>query len=195
MKPSCVRTTALALAAAVPGMAFAAPATYEVDPDHTYPAFEADHMGGLSVWRGKLRTTSGKVVYDREARAGTVEVTMDMKSIDFGHEGMNEHARKADILDVDKYPAATFKGRLVNFSGATPGAVEGELTLRGTTRPVTLTINSFKCMEHPMAKREVCGADAVATINREDFGITIGKPLFRMDVKLLISIEALKAAG
>lgn len=175
------------------GLAQAAPVTYEIDPNHTYPAFEADHMGGLSLWRGKIKSTQGKVVYDREGRTGSVEVTMDMKSLDFGHQGMNEHAAKPDIFDVEKYPTAAFKGKLTQFKGDVPGAVEGELTLHGVTKPVTLTITRFKCMQHPMENREVCGADAVANIKRDDFGISIGKPLFDMNVKLLIGIEALRA--
>jgi polyisoprenoid-binding protein YceI len=173
--------------------AMAAPVTYNIDPDHTYPAFEADHMGGLSVWRGKIASSSGTVVLDREGKTGTVEVTMQMKSIDFSNAGLNAHMQKPDMLDTEKFPTATFKGKLTKFSGDAPGAVDGTLTLHGVTKPVQLTINAFKCMMHPMAKREVCGADASATINRDDFGISAGKPMFRMDVKLLITIEAIKA--
>jgi polyisoprenoid-binding protein YceI len=174
--------------------ALAAPVTYNVDPDHTYPAFEADHMGGLSVWRGKVNSTSGKVVFDRAAKSGTVDVTMDMKSIDFGHDKMNQHANSPDIFDSAKFPTATFKGTLASFNGENPTEVKGELTLHGVTKPVTLKLNSFLCKENPMMKKEVCGADAVATINREDFGVAYGKGFgFKMDVKLLITIEAVKA--
>jgi len=172
----------------------AAPVTYNIDSDHTYPAFEADHMGGLSVWRGKINSTSGKVVYDSAAKAGTVDVTMDMKSIDFGHDKMNTHTSSADMLDVAKFPTATFSGKLAAFNGANPTEVQGNLTLHGVTKPVTLKINSFLCKPHPMSKKEVCGADASATINREDFGVSYGKAMgFNMSVKLLISIEAVKA--
>jgi len=174
--------------------AFAAPATYNVDPAHTYPAFEADHMGGLSLWRGKAKTTSGTIVYDAAAKSGTVDITVDMKSLDFGHDKMNEHANSPDIFDTAKFPTATFKGTLAKFNGDAPTEVQGQLTMHGVTKPVTLKLNSFLCKPNPMSKKEVCGADAVGTINREDFGVAYGKQMgFKMDVKLLISIEAIKA--
>ena len=175
-------------------VAQAAPVTYDIDPGHTYPAFETDHMGGLSVWRGKINATSGKVVLDRAAKTGTVEVTMDMKSIDFGHDKMNEHSLSPDMFDVAKFPTAKFSGKLAAFNGENPTGVQGNLTLHGVTKPVTLKINSFMCKPNPMSKKETCGADASATINREDFGVSYGKAMgFKMDVKLLISIEAVRA--
>ena len=171
----------------------AAPATYTIDPAHTYPAFEADHMGGLSLWRGKINSSTGKITLDKAAETGTVEVTMDMKTIDFGHQGLNEHAQTPDLFDTAKYPTATFTGTLVGFHDGAPTAVEGTLTLHGVTKPVTLTVNKFLCREHPMTKKEVCGADASAQINRDDFGVSLGKTLgFNMGVVLRISVEALK---
>jgi polyisoprenoid-binding protein YceI len=172
----------------------AAPVTYNVDPQHTYPAFEADHMGGLSIWRGKVNSTSGKVVLDTAAKGGSVDVTMDMKSIDFGMDKMNEHANSPDIFDTAKFPTATFSGKLGGFKGDVPTEVVGNLTLHGVTKPATLKINTFMCKPNPMTKKEVCGADASANINREDFGVAYGKNFgFKMDVKLLITIEAIKA--
>ncbi|HVY63347.1 MAG TPA: YceI family protein [Gammaproteobacteria bacterium] len=178
---------------ALAGAALAAPATYNIDPAHTYPTFEADHMG-ISFWRGKINSSSGKVTLDKAAGTGTVDVTMDMKSIDFGHQGLNDHAQTPDLFDTAKFPTATFTGKLVKFRDGAPTAVEGTLTLHGVTKPVTLTIDKFVCKEHPMMKREVCGADATAQINREDFGISFGKQMgFNMGVTLRISVEALAA--
>lgn len=175
--------------------ALAAPATYDLDPEHVYPSFEADHFGGISVWRGKFTKTSGKVVIDREAKTGTVEVTIDMNSVSTGNEKLDNHLRTdAVLLDVAKYPTATYKGKLVNFKDGAPTEVQGDLTLHGVTKPVTLTIRSFKCMQHPMKKKEFCGADASASFNREEFGITFGKNFgFKMDVKLAIQVEAFAA--
>jgi polyisoprenoid-binding protein YceI len=188
--------TALAFVAGslVTGLALAEPATYNVDPAHTYPAFEADHMGGLSIWRGKFNSSSGKVVYDKAAKAGTVEITVDTKSIDFGMDKMNEHANSAEIFDTAKFPTAVFKGKLAKFNGEAPTEVQGELTLHGVTKPVTLKVLSFLCKPNPMTKKETCGADALATINREDFGVSYGKSFgFKMDVTLRITVEAVKA--
>jgi polyisoprenoid-binding protein YceI len=174
--------------------AYAAPVTYDLDPGHTYPSFEADHMGGLSILRGKFNKSMGKVVLDKEAKTGTVEVEIDTSSLDFGHDKLNEHAKSGEMFDVAKFPTATFKGKISKFNGDKPSEVTGELTLRGVTKPVTLKINQFLCKEHPMRKKEVCGADAEGTINRADFGINYGQQYgFKQDVKLRIEAEAIKA--
>ncbi|MES2322435.1 MAG: YceI family protein [Pseudomonadota bacterium] len=179
------------LLAASAASAIAAPDTYTIDPNHTYPSFEADHMG-LSFWRGKYKKTKGTVVLDRAAKTGSLDIQIEADSIDFGHEGMNAHARKEDIFDVAKFPTVSYKSKSVTFKGEVPASIEGELTLHGVTKPVTLTINKFKCIEHPMHKKEVCGADASATFNRGDFGVSKGLPFFSPDVRLSIQVEALK---
>jgi len=172
------------------GIAFAAD-TYKIDPSHTYPSFEADHMG-ISVWRGKFKKTEGTVTLDRQKKTGTIDITVFTDSIDFGHDGMNAHAKKDDIFDVAKFPTATFKAKSIKFTGDVPTSAEGEFTLHGVTKPLTLTINKFKCIEHPMNKREVCGADVSGTFQRSDFGITKGLPAFSPEVKLAIQVEAVK---
>ncbi|QVQ27677.1 YceI family protein [Achromobacter deleyi] len=171
--------------------AAAAPVTYDLDPSHTYPSFEADHFGGLSTWRGKFNKSSGVVVLDREARTGTVEVTVDINSVDFGHDEMNQHAVAPDIFDAAKYPTATFKGKFTKFDGDRPEEATGDLTLRGVTRQVKLDIDDFKCIDHPMLKREVCGADVSTKFNRKDFGLTFGLDMgFKPEVELEIQVEA-----
>ena len=189
-----IRTLTLIAALLGTSAAFAAPATYKVDPDHTFPSFEADHMGGLSVWRGKLNTTSGTIGYDKDAKTGTVDITVDVASIDFGHDKLNEHAKSPDIFDVAKFPTATYKGKLAGFREGAPTEVDGTLTLHGVTKPLKLKINSFLCKPNPMNKKETCGADASGSFSREDFGVSYGKAYgFKMDVKLAIQVEAVKA--
>lgn len=174
--------------------AVAAPTTYQIEPSHTYPSFEADHMGGLSVWRGKFNKTSGSVTLDKMAQQGSVDITVDIDSIDYGFDLMNTKAKSEELFDAAKYPTATYKGKLAGFKKGTPTKVVGDLTLRGITKPVQLKILSFKCMPHPMVKREVCGADAIATFKRDDFGMAAGKDWgFKMDVTLRIQVEALAA--
>jgi len=183
------------MAALVSASAFAVPVTYVLDPTHTYPSFAADHMGGLSVWRGKFDATSGTVVYDKDAKSGTIDVTVDMSSIDFGMPKLNEHAKSAEIFDVAKYPTAVYSGKFTKFSGATPREAEGTLTLHGVTKPLTLKINSFLCKPSPMTKKEVCGADASATFNRSDFGVNFGdKYGFKQEVTLQIQVEGSPAS-
>lgn len=157
-----------ALAAALP--AAAAETRYTIDPGHTYPSLEMSHMG-ISVFRGKFNKTTGKITLDREAKTGTVDVQVDPASLDFGNDEMAAGSREKDWLDVAAYPTMTYKGKLT-FTGDTPSGVDGELTLRGVTKPLKLRIDSFKCIQHPMRKKEVCGADALGEFNRADFGMT-----------------------
>lgn len=177
-------------AAASAVTAFAAD-TYTIDPGHTYPSFEADHMG-ISVLRGKFTRNKGSVVLDRAAKTGSVNIEIDAASIDFGNEKLNNHSKGEEMFDVAKFPTATYVGKSIKFNGDTPVAVDGELTLRGVTKPLTLTINKFKCIIHPMHKKEVCGADASAEFKRNDFGINYGLPRFAPEVKLQIEVEAIK---
>lgn len=173
-------------------LAAAAPVVYKLDPAHTYPSFEADHMAGVSVWRGKMTKSAGTVTLDKAAGAGTVDVTVDLASIDFGQKQLNKWAAGPEFFDVEKYPKAVYKGRLDGFVNGAPTQVIGDFTLHGVTRPLTLQINSFKCIAHPMFKRELCGADALATFKRDDFGLNAGKDWgFNMDVTLRIQVEGI----
>lgn len=165
--------------------------TYTIEPSHTYPSFEADHMG-ISVWRGKFTKTRGTVTLDRTAKTGSMEITIDADSIDFGHKQMNKEARGEKFFNTEKFPVVTYKSQSIKFSGDTPIAAEGDLTLLGITRPVMLTINKFKCIRHPLYQREVCGADASAEFKRTDFGMDFGVPKYAApEVKLAIQVEAL----
>jgi polyisoprenoid-binding protein YceI len=168
----------------------AAPITYQVDPMHTYPSFEADHMG-LSYWRGKINKNSGTVVLDKSAGVGSVDITIELSSIDFGLEPMNAWAKGKDFFNVKASPKAKYKGSLANFVDGNPTQLNGELTLNGRTQPVNLNINRFKCMPHPLHKRELCGADASGSFKRDAFGLDTGKDYgFNMDVSLRIQVEA-----
>jgi polyisoprenoid-binding protein YceI len=180
----------IALAAYAVVSAAMAADTYTIEPKHTYPSFEADHMG-ISVWRGKFTKTSGTIQLDRAAKNGAVDIAIDPASIQFGLVALDEHVKSADMLDVAKFPTASYKGNIV-FNGDVPSAVDGQLTLHGETHPVKLTINSFKCITNPMLKREVCGADAIGEFKRSDFGVSYGTPKFSPLVKLQIQVEAIK---
>lgn len=171
--------------------AHAAPVTYEIEPGHTYPSFEADHMG-MSVWRGKFTKTAGQIVYDKATGLGAVDLVVHTDSVDYGLAQMNSVAKGETLFDVEKYPYARYTGQLVAPVNGQPTQVVGELTLHGKTLPVTLAILKFKCTAHPLFKRDWCGADALATINREAFGIDAGKAYgFDMGVTLRIQVEAL----
>jgi polyisoprenoid-binding protein YceI len=181
-----------ALAASLSFSAFADVSTYQLDPEHTYPSFEADHVGGLSVWRGKFDKSQGTVTLDRTAKTGTVEVATDIASVHTGSTKLDQNLQSQQFFDASKFPEASYKGT-IKFEGDKPTSIIGNLTMHGVTKPLTLTIDSFKCMPHPMLKREVCGVDAVGEFDRSDFGVDFGKAYgFSMKTKVLISAEALK---
>lgn len=167
---------------------------YTIDPSHTYPSFQAAHIGGISFWRGKFDKTSGTVTLDRVAKSGSINITVDTTSIDFGLEKMNEHARSPELFDTTKFPTAIYKSTKIKFDGETPVEVEGEFTLHGVTKPLTLKVNAFKCIISPFTKKEVCGADVSAELDRSDYGISYGlpQPIPTGKVTLAIQVEANK---
>jgi polyisoprenoid-binding protein YceI len=176
------------------GIASGAPATYSIDPDHTHPSFETDHFGGLSVWRGIFKKTTGTITLDKAAQTGSVDVTVDLASADLAHDKVNEVVVGPEIFNTAKYPAAHYRGTLGGFVDGVPTTATGNLTMHGVTKPLDLKVKSFKCMPHPMYKREVCGADALGTLHRDEFGIDSGKAYgFNMEVTLRIQVEAINA--
>jgi polyisoprenoid-binding protein YceI len=185
-KLSIIAAGALAL-----GMSFGAMAadTYKLDPSHTYPSFEADHFGGVSTWRGKFNKSSGEVVLDRAAKTGTVDVKIDISSVDTGNDKLNEHLQKPEFFDAAKFPTAEYKGTSIKFDGDTPTEVVGSLTMHGVTKPLNLTIEHFKCFVNPMMKKEVCGVEATTTFDRGDFGIDYGKS-YGFSLKTVLHIQA-----
>lgn len=183
--------TALMCAAAFAMPAAAAPETFVIDNNHTFPRFEYSHFG-LSNQVSHFDKTTGKIVLDRAARTGSVDVTIDTTSVNTGNAEFNKHIQAADFFDTKKYPAITFKSTKMNFKGDTPASVDGNLTVKGVTRPVTLALASFKCMPHPMLKKEACGANAVTKIRRSDFNAGKYAPGVSDDVTLTIAVEAIK---
>jgi len=181
------------LLAAYAGTALAKPVTFVCDPAHTYPSFAADHLGGLSVWRGKFTKSTCTIVLDRQQRTGTADVTVDTSSIDFGLAKLNEHAQTPDFFDVARYPTATYKGTLADFVNGKPTRIVGNFTLHGVTRPLTLTIRTFKCEDVPMMHQYRCGADAEGQFQRDQYGLDFGKAFgFAMWVRLHIQVEAVR---
>jgi len=171
--------------------AFAAPETYGVEPNHTYANFSYNHMG-LSTQISKFSKTSGTVVYDKAAKTGSVDITIDMKSVDTGSNLFNGHIQGADFLDTAAFPTATFKSTKVVFEGDKPASIEGNLTIKGVTKPVTLKVSHFTNMEHPMAKKDAIGANASTLIKRSEFNAGKYAPAVGDDVTITISLEAIK---
>jgi polyisoprenoid-binding protein YceI len=170
---------------------FAAPETYNVEPTHTYPRFEYSHFG-YSNQQQRFDKTSGKIVIDRAAKTGSVEVSIDTTSVNTGYALFNQHLQGEDFFDTAKYPAISFKSTKVKFEGDKPVAVEGNLTIKGVTKPVTLTVTSFHSMPHPMLKKDAIGANATAKVKRSEFNMGKNVPYVSDEVTLTIAVEAIK---
>jgi polyisoprenoid-binding protein YceI len=181
----------LFFSAALFALPAAAADSYTIDPTHTWPMFEVSHLG-FSTQRGRFGKTSGKVVLDRTAKSGHIEISIDTTSIDMGFEAWNEKLRGPDFFSVVYFPTMTFVADKLSFDGDIPVAATGELTLLGETRPVTLTISDFKCGTHPYLRRTMCGAEISATILRSDFGMKRFLSTIGDEVKIISPIEAFK---
>ncbi len=181
---------ALALTGAVATSAVAAPVTYGVDSTHTFPRFSYSHFG-YSTQLSSFSKTTGKVVFDAEAQKGSVDIVIDTKSVSTGFADFNEHIQGEDFLDTTKFPQATFKSTKVVFEGDKPQSIEGQLTIKGVTKPVTLTVTSFQAMPHPMLKKPAIGANAFTTIKRSEFNAGKYAPYVGDDVRIDIAIEAI----
>jgi len=180
-----------ALAGLFAAPVFAAPETFVVDPNHTYPRFEYSHLG-YSNQIQRFNKTAGSIVVDRAAKTGSVDITIDAKSVDTGYALFNEHIQGEDYFDTAKYPTITYRSTAVKFDGDKPVAVEGLLTVKGVSKPVTLTVTSFHAMPHPMLKKDAIGANAVARIKRSDFNAGKNAPYVSDEVTLSIAVEAVK---
>jgi len=188
-----------AFALALPLAAAAAPVNYDVDPVHTFPQFMVGHFGAAFL-HGRFNKTSGKLVLDREAKSGTIEITIDTASVDTGpHELLgrprtrDDHLRTPDFFNVKEFPRMTYKGT-AKWTGEWPTAVQGQLTLLGVTRPLNLEVVHFNCVPDPRTKGkgELCGGNANGLIKRSDFGMKFGIPAVGDDIRLLIQFEALR---
>jgi polyisoprenoid-binding protein YceI len=171
--------------------AFAAPETFNIDPGHTLPRFEYNHLG-YSNQQHRFDKTSGKIVLDRAAKTGSVDVTIDTKSVNTGYALFNGHIQGEDFFNTEKFPTMTFKSTAVKFDGDKPVAVDGNLTIKGVTKPVTLTVTNFHSAPHPMLKKDAIGANAVAKVKRSDFNMSKNVPYVSDEVTLSIAVEAVK---
>ena len=175
----------LSIAAAAP--ALAAPETYVVDGSHTFPRFSYSHLG-FSTQLSRFNKTTGKVVFDKAAKTGSVDIEIDAKSVDTGSTLFNEHIQGEDFLDTAKFPTATFKSTKVLFKGDKPAKIQGELTIKGVTKSVILTVTSFQAMPHPMQKKDAIGANATTTIKRSEFNAGKYAPHVGDEVRIDIAI-------
>ena len=180
----------LAMALCALGPAWAASENFDLDPNHTYPSFEINHLG-FSVMRGVFTATSGSLSYDEEQRAGSVKASIDAASVFTGYAKRDEHLRSKDFFNVEKYPTLSFASDAFKLESDKPAAVSGTLTLLGVTKPVNLQVQPTRCGPRP-DKQYVCGAIVTTQIKRSDWGMTAFLPFVGDEVKITIEVEAMK---
>lgn len=174
------------------GAAAVAAETYTVDANHTHATFTFEHLG-LSSFDGKIPSQGGTIVLDRANKTGSVEVVFDMKAVATGVPKFDDHLRGEDFFEVAKHPRATFKSNKITFQGDKPATIAGNLTIKNITKPVTLKVTSFACVDkHPMANVPACGANATATIKRSEFGMEYALPAVPDEIALNIEVEAMQ---
>jgi polyisoprenoid-binding protein YceI len=182
-------------AAIVVSAAIAAPAaaadSYTVDPGHTYPNFEVNHLG-FSVMHGRFGATTGKITLDPAGKSGSIDITIDATSIDTGHAKRDAHLKSEEFFNVAKFPTLSYKATKLKFEGDKLVGADGELTMLGVSKPVPLTVTGFNCAPHPMTKKPMCGANATASLKRSDFGLKAYVPNVGDDIKISIEVEAAK---
>jgi len=185
--------SAVALAVALPALAFAEPVSYKVDPDHSGVNFTIRHF--VSNIPGRFKEFAGTIVFDKgNPAASKVEFTVQAASVDTGNGDRDNHLKTADFFEVEKFPAWTFTSTQVKAQGKDTLEVTGDLTIHGVTKRVTIPVNVLGTVKTP--KSEKAGFEADFTINRKDFNIIwnrvldAGSTVLGDDVKISISVEA-----
>jgi len=173
------------------GQAWAAPETYVIDGNHTLPRFSYSHFG-YSTQLSRFDKTSGIIILDKATKEGSANVTIDTTSVNTGYALFNEHIQKEDFFDTTKFPTATFISSKFNFDGDKVKSINGLLTIKGISKDVTLTVTSFMCMPHPMAKKEACGVNATTVVKRSDFNMSKHVPYVSDEITIDIPVEAIK---
>lgn len=192
------RSVLCAFALAMPLAAVAAPESYTLDPLHTFPHFSVEHLGVSNMW-GRFGKTSGKFMLDRAAKKASIELSVETASIDTGDNvrgsrprARDEHLRTADFFNVQEFPHMTYKSTNVKFAGDNPSEIDGQLTLVGVTRPLTLKVDRWVCKDNPNSKKPMCGGNASGAFKRSDFGMKFAIPNVGDEIKLFIEVEAYK---
>lgn len=193
-----MKRTLLALGLAMPLAAAAQAENYTIDPIHSFTYFGIDHLGVATIY-GRFNKSSGKFTIDRAGKRGSLELTIEAASVDTADHDRgsrartrDEHLRSPDFFNAAEFPRITYRASNVTFSGDNPAEVDGQLTMLGVTKPVTLKVDRWTCRDNPMSKRPMCGGNASGTVKRSEFGMKYGIPAIGDEVRLMINFEGYK---
>jgi polyisoprenoid-binding protein YceI len=144
---------------------------YTIDSEYTIPSFKVKHLG-VATQRGRFNHASGKVALDVGGKKGSVDLTVDTTSLDMGSAGWNAHVSSEGLFNVAKFPTMSFKSDSLVFDGDKVVSAEGQFTLLGITKPIKITVNSFKCTAATTERKALCAGDITTTLKRSEFGMT-----------------------
>lgn len=189
-------TAAAVLAAGLSGApaAYAAPATYEIDPEHMVVGVLVEHIGYMRVL-GTFLEGEGQFTFDPETKElGEVRVVIDAASFFSNAERRDRHVRSADFLDAEEFPDIVFEAAGGEMVSEGTGTITGDLTIRGETRPITLEVTLNKIADYPfLHEKETIGASIRGTVIRSEYGMTYAQGgIVGDEVELLIEIEAIR---
>lgn len=184
-----IRLAAATLALLLMQPALAATEEYVFDKSHTDIRFMVDHFG-YSTITGDFHEFDGRLLLDEDNLANSsIEVTIDLRSLDSGWEDRDEHFKSGDFLEVSEYPQATFTSTSITANGEDRYEVDGELTMHGITRPVTLDVEVNRIGTHPATEAKTIGFDATTTIKRSEFDAGMYAPAVSDEVRIHITSE------
>ncbi len=163
--------------------------SFTIDPEYTIPEFEVGHLG-FTTQRGRFNRAEGTIQLDLAAHTGSVEFTVHTDSLDMGSKAWTVHVRSEGLFNVEKFPTMTFKSDRLLFQGDKVVGAEGQFTLLGITRPLTVTVESFACGPNPLNQRYMCAGDVSATVKRSEFGMTKYIPTVSDEIRISVPVEA-----
>ncbi len=180
------------LFASVSSSAFAAVEKYQIEPNHSHVNWTANHFG-FSNQTGKFSDIAGEINFDeKKPQDSSVDVTIKIASLTTGLPKFDGHLKSADLFDEKQFPTAKFVSKKVKVTGKNTAKVEGELTLHGVTKPVTLNAKFNKSDVSVITQKPTVGFSATATIKRSEFGMNYAVPAVSDEVSLIIEVEANK---
>lgn len=180
---------AAGLALACAGGARAAPEVFQVEPEVSSAGFAVSHFGVFRQ-RGRFGGTRGTIVLDAEGHSGSIDLVIDVTSIDTGWPVRDQWLRGEDMFDVARFPVVRFRSTELVFNQTRLIGITGLLTLHGVTRPVVLKVERLECGRRGDEARDDCGAGAVSTIKRSQFDMDFALGWVSDEVELSIDVTA-----
>ena len=163
---------------------------FQIDPQHSFSSFEYSHWG-LSYQRGRFDKTTGSIELDMAAKSGAVNLEIDATSISTGTQAFDKILRSDTFFDVAQYPRISFSSTRLVFADEQLKQVEGRLTIKDVTRPVTVEVTRFNCRFMFIYLKRACGANGQAAILRSDYHMGAFSPFVSDEVTLYFSIEGI----